>query len=587
MHQEEKPRPRLSKLIIKNFRCIGKKPVEIELDDIVVLVGPNNVGKSSILRAYEVIMAEGSKEGQLTLDDFPNSIIDENNYPEIELHTVVYDDSPGKEWIEELGGGENLIKERWTWNLPGEATRRGFNTYEHRWANDTDKEKMPWGAPGIANSRRPLPHHIDAFSSPENQAKTIIGILDSVIDERIAILKESTDKEDYKNLVEKISEIRKKLIEESQIEISRIEAELSRHISRIFPGYAVKYLPNSEQAPDITPSLFKGKTELRMGPEGGYLSAIAAQGSGARRALLWTALKLVAESKKPEPKKKPKTEAPTVPRPHVLLLDEPEICLHPNAIREACSVLYELPSAGNWQVMITTHSPCFIDISRDNTSIIRVEVDPTGEVSGTTIFRPKKSQLSADDKEELKLLNLFDPYVAEFFFGGKVIVVEGDTEYTVFKYVISKNPNRFKDVHIIRARGKATIVSLTKILNHFGSSYSILHDSDTPKVKRKGKEVDNPAWTMNNTIFNSIKVCPSQVRLVTSIPYFEKACFNEEAGREKPYNALQNIRSSEDSFKAVSDLLDSLIDHTKPVPNFAFEWRNLEDLAAEYEKRCS
>jgi putative ATP-dependent endonuclease of the OLD family len=45
------PRPRLVKLIIKNFRCIGASPVTIELDDIVVLVGPNNVGKSSVLKA--------------------------------------------------------------------------------------------------------------------------------------------------------------------------------------------------------------------------------------------------------------------------------------------------------------------------------------------------------------------------------------------------------------------------------------------------------------------------------------------------------------------------------------------------------
>lgn len=57
------PRPRLSKLIIKNFRTIGNTPVEIYLDDIVVLVGANNVGKSSILRAYEVAMNTGSKAG--------------------------------------------------------------------------------------------------------------------------------------------------------------------------------------------------------------------------------------------------------------------------------------------------------------------------------------------------------------------------------------------------------------------------------------------------------------------------------------------------------------------------------------------
>ncbi|MFY0781743.1 hypothetical protein AB1K18_15920 [Peribacillus simplex] len=30
---------------------MGSNPVEIDLDDIVVLVGPNNAGKSSILRS--------------------------------------------------------------------------------------------------------------------------------------------------------------------------------------------------------------------------------------------------------------------------------------------------------------------------------------------------------------------------------------------------------------------------------------------------------------------------------------------------------------------------------------------------------
>ena len=118
-----------------------------------------------------------------------------------------------------------------------------------------------------------------------------------------------------------------------------------------------------------------------------------------------------------------------------MLIDEPEICLHPNAIRDACRVLYDLPNSGNWQVMVTTHSPIFIDFSRDNTTIVKVEKNAAGAIQGTTVFRPDTVQLDADDKRNLKLLNLCDPYVAEFFFGGKVIVVEGDTEYTAFNYI--------------------------------------------------------------------------------------------------------------------------------------------------------
>src|SRR5208337_5507008 len=93
-------RPRLHRLKVSNFRCIGTQPVEVELDDIVILVGPNNTGKTAILRAYEVVMQHGSTEGQLAIDDFPNGKIDQANLPTIELETVVYEKTaPGERWV--------------------------------------------------------------------------------------------------------------------------------------------------------------------------------------------------------------------------------------------------------------------------------------------------------------------------------------------------------------------------------------------------------------------------------------------------------------------------------------------------------
>lgn len=80
---------RLTKLIIKNYRCIGSTPVEIDLNDIVVLVCANNVGKSSILKAYKLAMSQGSGKADLKLKDFPNNEINNANLPEIELHTIV------------------------------------------------------------------------------------------------------------------------------------------------------------------------------------------------------------------------------------------------------------------------------------------------------------------------------------------------------------------------------------------------------------------------------------------------------------------------------------------------------------------
>lgn len=563
--------PRLTKLIIKNYRSIGSAPVEIDLNDIVVLVGSNNVGKSSILKAYELVMSQGSAKADLKLEDFPNNKIDENNLPEIELHTIVFDNSPGDMWIETLENGEYLVRERWIWESEGKPKREGWDVEKGEWSIN-----VPWGAPNVANSRRPEPHRIDAFSSPEEQAKEIKSLLMNSLNERVKNLKKEEEENDYVKLINQAKELQKKIVQESQEEIDKVNTELSNLINKVFPNYKIDFDAKPEDDLDKVITLFKADSQLLMGPKDGYLSTIDRQGSGARRTLLWTAIKFISENNS-----KKKQEQGGITRPHVLLLDEPEICLHPNAIREACNLLYDLPNGGNWQVMVTTHSPIFIDFSKDNTTIIKVEKTKNGEVKGTTVFRPDKVKLDYDDKRNLKLLNICDPYVAEFFFGGKVIVVEGDTEYTAFNYIKRSKPEAYKDINVIRARGKATIVSLIKILNHFGSDYSVLHDCDCPRIiTKKGKEMANPAWGNNPNILEAMNQKPigKSTRLLASLPNFEEAYFGEVANGEKPYNALKILETDTEKFETVETLLKALIDFATVPPINCTEWNSIEEL---------
>jgi predicted ATPase len=51
-------RSKLLRLSVRNIGCIGDEGIEIDLDDIVCLVGKNNAGKFTILKAYE--LAQGS-----------------------------------------------------------------------------------------------------------------------------------------------------------------------------------------------------------------------------------------------------------------------------------------------------------------------------------------------------------------------------------------------------------------------------------------------------------------------------------------------------------------------------------------------
>lgn len=571
----EVQKPRLKKLIIKNYRCIGSTPVEIDLNDIVILVGANNVGKSSILKAYELVMSQGSAKADLKLEDFCCNKIDNENLPEIELHTIVYENTPGDKWVEHLPNNEMLVRERWIWHEVGKPKREGWDVEANNWS-----ENVPWGAPNVANARRPEPHRVDAFDAPEKQTEAIKKLLMQGLTERVKNLKtqqHQADEEenDYKKLLGKVKELQKKIVEEAQGQIDSVNAELSTLIAKVFPNYKIDFDAKPEDDLDNVINLFKADPELLMGPSEGFLSTVDRQGSGARRTLLWTAIKFISENSQ-----KDKEEGAII-RPHLLLIDEPEICLHPNAIREASNVLYELPNSGNWQVMVTTHSPIFIDFSKDNTTVVKVEKIANGDIKGTSVFRPDKTQLGDDDKTNLKLLNICDPYVAEFFFGGKVIVVEGDTEYTAFNYIKRQKPEQYKNINILRARGKATIVSLIKVLNQFGSDYAVLHDSDKPRItKKNGDEMANPAWGNNINILEAMNAKPHgrQTRLLASLPNFEEAFFGETTEAEKPYNALKTLETDAAKFEIIEGLLNALLNYEAPLPINCAEWVTTEDL---------
>lgn len=576
-----RPRPRLHKLRVSNFRCIGTVPVEIELDDIVVLVGPNNAGKSSILRAYEVVMEQGSSEGKLSLDDFPSGKIDQDHPPTIELETVVFEKTaPGDKWVRtDALSNEMFVRERWTWAEPGAPKKVGWDVSTADWhANEG-----PWGAANVAQASRPKPHHVTAFHNPADQAAQIVGVLRDALTERVKEAKKPTADtapnsapSDYERLLESIKALQKSIASEATSAVDEMRNDLEKVIGEVFPGYAVTFDVRPEEDIEKAVSLFKTDPLLKMGPRGGHHATMERQGSGACRTLLWAALRILAE--RPNPKRPTSND-----RPHLLLMDEPELCLHPDAIRDACRVLYDLPKTNNWQVMITTHSPVFVDFSRDNTSIVRVERVPGGSVQGTTIYRPKKAKLDENDKAELKLLNLCDPYVAEFFFGGRTIVVEGDTEFTAFKHVISQAPTKYRNIHIVRARSKPCVVSLCKVLNQFDKGYAVLHDADREKIVGKvtKKVRANSAWTENAKILAATEDGrkSGKVRLVASIPNLEDAFFGEEADGEKPYSAMTRLRKDGRAFKAIADLLEALVDVTKPVPKGAIEWTNIAELS--------
>lgn len=572
------PRARMHKLTIRNFRGIGKQPVEIELDDIVVLVGANNTGKSSILRAYELVMAVGTK-GDMAIEDFPGGTIPagglaDDEVPTIELETVLYAESkvPAKHWIDTRDNGDRHVRERWRWRSPGKPEKRGFNVE----AGDWDADHGPWGVASVAQANRPATHRIEAFDDPKKQADEIIALLVEATKQRVKDLAEEQGGEGaYGQLLANVAALQRSVAKEALEAVESVRDELAAAMAHVFPNYTLTLDARPEDDLNKAISLFKVPPVLRMGPADGHQSDLERQGSGTRRTLMWNALRIIADHRSGKGDK-------ATERPNVLLLDEPELCLHPSAVRDACGVLYSLPAGNTWQVMVTTHSPAFIDLSRNNTSIVRVERADNGEISGTTIFRPSRAQLSDDDKERLKLLNMYDPYVAEFFFGGRTVIVEGDTEFTAFREVMAEFPDRFRNVHVIRARGKFTIIALCKILNQFNCPYAVLHDADTQHVRGKnGETKKNSAWSANAQILAETAKAPAgSVRLAASLHTFEVGMFGEAVAGEKPYSAWVRVKEDAAAKQRVVDLLDYLVGNEQKCPEGVLAWTDEAALAA-------
>lgn len=510
---------KLIELQIRNFGCIDEKGVTIKIDNIVVLIGPNNVGKTTVLKAYELFRSSGAAQ---TIDDFYQN--NENNPIEIAgiFNEINEEDKVqiGEKWIYLSGDNEEVIKYKWVWNKSGEKGKK------YSWNNEEEK----WVAGGMGGwdtkiaSCIPLPLKISPFDDSEQLERQIVEILTSAVKDNV-----KNNQSKVATMIKQINDLAKDVKNEISEELDKTTDKLQKNLSDIFPEHIVDIEPQVGKL-DVDKILATG-TRLQVANADGKFYPLANQGSGLQRAFLWSAIEALADSGKMKSGRNSiKNE-----EPKILLVEEPESFLHPPAIRSAREALYKIAELENWQVMITTHSPIFIDVSKPHTTIIRVEKN---EENATKIFSTEKANFSEDERERLQMIRNCHPTINEFFFASKIILVEGDTEQVALTQVKSE------DTTILNCRGKANIPMFEKILNHFGMSYIVIHDLDAPKIMKKGKWTKNPMWTINEKIFlESERGKNNQV--IVSIPDFEGQFFGYLQSGDKPYNAVCELKKVE------------------------------------------
>lgn len=228
----------------------------------------------------------------------------------------------------------------------------------------------------------------------------------------------------------------------------------------------------------------------------------------------------------------------------IVCFEEPEIYLHPSAANQMRDTIYEL-SGHESQIVATTHSPFIIDLARKPKQILNsLQCDANGVVAYPFNVTAAYLALEEDAKAYVKMLLRVDDHVARVFFTKHIIIIEGDTEEVVIKESLKRLPKErylkiASDFEIVKARGKAAIIGLVKYLVAMGIAPIVVHDRDGGVA---GAEVfNNP---ISDALAGNGKVIQMHENIEDEIGY-------PAPNSEKPFKAYQHTQTWGDDWASL------------------------------------
>lgn len=526
---------KLQQLHIQNFRKLND--VTISLSDASFLVGANNSGKSSTLDAIELLTSDKTKlegecrskyideNGQEVYDesdiiiegyfiDVPKDIIQQRGFNasrlkvinkgnelsyafyyrvrfdnkdkshrEIKMHSLNLKEEysnchtfqdfinkgidasyfEGKDLQKKLG--KNLIPE--LENLCPEV----FDIEENEeWFEN------PGGIPGNVLSQLPRFLKIKADVLSDEMAADKSGALHEILDILFSQVREASP--NYRKAVDALSDLEKEMdTADPNTKFGELMSELNAVVDSVFHEASINV-----QTELTKPENLKAKFSASL--ISNVETPIERQGTGLIRATVFALLRYH--------KQREEQDANNNRRGLIIGFEEPELFLHPNAAEKMRDIIYEL-ATNNHQIIATTHSPYMIDLSKDNRQVLNSFKMVNHDYACVTPFNLTDAftELIDDDKTRVKLLQKIDSYVARIFFAQKTVIVEGDTEDIVFRQTINVMPIEIKKAikdkyQIIKATGKATMISFIKYLRALNVDLFVVHDEDagTPGAEK-------------------------------------------------------------------------------------------------------
>jgi len=243
---------------------------------------------------------------------------------------------------------------------------------------------------------------------------------------------------------------------------------------------------------------------------------LSSQGDGFQRSMMFSLIANLAELNKREEKAGKKVAKNDCT---FYIIEEPELFLHPNHQTYFRNKLEEISESTGSQVILTSHSPYFINNVERFSQIKRVyiednvsnvaevtdkEIEQICEDNGKLISGAKndcrttkltgadfQSEINSIAKSDhLRYLLWIDPTRANAFLSQRVILVEGPTEKALFSFMFNNPKGDFYDesktasITVVDTVGKYHFYKFSQLLKKLGVKTWCIYDGDKDECSR-------------------------------------------------------------------------------------------------------
>ncbi|WP_029191926.1 ATP-dependent nuclease [Paenibacillus elgii] len=298
--------------------------------------------------------------------------------------------------------------------------------------------KNPGGIPANVLSRLPKFLLIPA----QDKAEELSGNSGTLVSTLVELFNDVRDSsENYKQAQQYLNQLAEELNPaNAQSEFGQMMTELNLVMKDVFPNTGLKAVTSLSDADKVI------KPQFTISMFSNITTSVNLQGTGIIRSAVFALLRYrnLRNNRKTTGQEQ---------RPLIIGFEEPEIYLHPNAAKQMRDTIYDLAGTNNNQIVCTTHSPYMIDLSKKPLQILNClsrsdyeyaidERQIKVEKLCCNAFNTSEEflKLQGDDKTYVKMLLKLDDHISRVFFSKHVLIVEGDTEDLVLRETLSRLP---------------------------------------------------------------------------------------------------------------------------------------------------